>query len=436
MKSIFTILVFLAFSNFSKAQSWTACGLNVNNNSTSGTSLCVHNGKLFASNQNGIYVSTDLGNTFNQINTALTSSSKMLSTGNRLYVVTSSFGCSDIWFSTNDGMSFQQDTIGLPICSVVTGRRPSLNGKAWNNHLVISLDGPDWEWSKSDADTNWTDASYFDANDCSEFFVKNDTCWAATNGATSNGLAWSTDGINWTSPNSTGIPNYYVPAQIVWNGNRVLMSGSDLGAGAAGIDTILKYSDDYGLTFQEINIKQYLDGYAFFSYTGKQPILDMYSGYGHIFCTLGQDVLETAPELIVSKDNGLTFEKDTVGFPTNVLGTVFVINEMAFLQGWAFAQVNSGDVYKKQLTPSAISTTTNNLSKINIYPNPATTKLSFTGNDPNKKYSICIKNLLGHVIYKSKLINNSVDIQQLNRGYYLCEIISDDDKQTLKFIKE
>lgn len=376
IKNIFLSL-FLLTCVFSVAQEWKPCNLAVNNNNTFGTDVCIHKGKIYAVNQTGLYVSEDNGASFKPVNDKVTAPQiDLYSTGDRLYTVMHNSGCSYIQYSTDDGASFTIDTAGLPLCYNKAVTTPSAGGKAWKNHLIFSLAGPDWEFTRNTDKPAWEDADYFDPNDCSEFFIKNDTCWAATNGATSNGVAWSADGINWTSPVSTGIPPYYVPSQIAWLGNKLFLMGMDVSAKNAGADTIIKYSNDYGLSFQEYNIKKYLSASPFFSNSGKQPTLDMYTGYGKLYLTLSNNVNGSAPDLIVSSDGGQTFVKDTLGFPTDVSGTVFSIRNMAFLNGWVFAQLNTGDLYRKQLTSNGISFASPKPS-VQLFPNPVKDQLYF-----------------------------------------------------------
>ncbi|MBP6624868.1 MAG: hypothetical protein KA198_06835, partial [Chitinophagaceae bacterium] len=306
MKHFSLAILFSLTYLFSHAQGWMPCNLAVNSNATWGTAVCVHNNKIFAcNNHHGLQVSTDNGQTWNVVNDTLgTTGIFLYSTGNRLYAIETNSGCSLIRYSINDGVSFEQDTIALPTCYPNTPLRPSTAGYgatvAWNNHLMMSLAGPDWEFSRNTNDSAWVDVAYFDANDCSEFYVNKDTCWAATNGATSHGVAWSTDGINWTSPVSTGIPTYYVPTQIAWNQDRLFMMGGDVAAANAGVDTILKYSDDHGLTFQDKNIKQYL-------LTPNQSTRDIFSAYNNLYFTLANNINGSCPDLLLSTDNGQTF---------------------------------------------------------------------------------------------------------------------------------
>lgn len=414
MRYILFSFILTSLSLGLQAQGWEPCNIALNNNNTFGTAVCVHNNTLFAANNsNGLQKSTDFGTTWTPVNPDIVAPQvELYSTGDRLYAVLHNSGCSYIQYSVDDGLSFQIDSTGLPRCYQGAVTSPSASGKAWTNHLIFSVAGPDWEFSRNTSESGWVDASYFDANDCSEFFIKNDTCWAATNGATSNGVAWSVDGINWTSPVSNGIPGFYMPAQIAWDNNRLLMMGSDVGAGGAGADTMLKYSDDYGLNFSDINIKQYLDGYMFFTATGKQPTLNMYTGYGKIYLALGNDVMGSAPELIVSSDGGQTFQKDTVGFPDNVPNTIFTITNMAFLNGWVFAQVNTGDLYRKHFSGVGLNESSNPEKAVRLYPNPVEDVLQFS-----KPSGYRLTNLTGKLLSEGKNVKE-IDLSAQAAGVY------------------
>lgn len=417
-KRIITIVsLIIALSNL-QAESWKPCNLAVNGNNTWGTSVCVHNGKVFATNNsNGLMMSADNGETWTVVNSKIVAPGvNLYSTGDRLYSLLHNSGCTYLQYSIDDGVTFQIDTIGLPLCYVNASTTPSCNGKAWKNHLMFSFAGPDWEFTRNTQKAGWDAANYFDPNDCSEFFVKNDTCWAATNGATSNGVAWSIDGLDWTSPVSKGIPNYYVPTNIAWSNNRLLMMGMDVGARNAGVDTILKYSDDYGLNFKDYNIKKFLAKPV-------QSTYDIFSDYNHIYFTLSNDLNGSAPDLIVSTDGGETFTNDVEGFP-EVPNTVFVINNMAFLNGWVFAQLNTGDLFRKQI--ALVGGTENTLAEtsIKVFPNPAENQIKISTESEVKQ--IKIYKISGEIIAAEK--QNTIDITSYKPGVYLLKVETADSK--------
>lgn len=436
MKKKFYILCILLFAHAITAQKWQKCNAFQGVSGAYSTALCVHQGKLFQANHLGLRVSSDLGVTWKEVNNTCNNVFQLLSTGNRLYMIRSDFGCSDIQYSMDGGQTFIEEETGLAACSVVPSRVPNAYGIAWKSNVVLSLSGADSEWSKNDAQTTWNDITYFDPNDPADFFIKNDTCWATTNGTTSNGIAWSIDGLNWTSPPCTGIPGFYAPNQMAWVKGRVLMTGADTGAGAAGIDTILKYSDDYGNTFQEINIKKYLGPSVFFSPSGKQQTNNMFSGYGKLYLALSSQEIDSAPDLLVSNDLGNSFQRDTAGFPLKGASTLPVVNEMAFLNGWAFAQLNNGDVYRKLVGQTSVISPESGVS-LAIFPNPVDNQLNWYSYESEKPHKYIIYNMHGQLIQQAALEGEeAVSVDHLNSGCYQILFFYDKLNYRISFMKK
>jgi len=72
-----------------------------------------------------------------------------------------------------------------------------------------------------------------------------------------------------------------------------------------------------------------------------------------------------------------------------------------------------------------------NVSHLNLFPNPAENTLYLTGNNIiGKKYSI--ENIQGKVI-KNGIISSQIDISTLQSGVYLLNLI--DNSKTIKFTK-
>jgi len=135
--------------------------------------------------------------------------------------------------------------------------------------------------------------------------------------------------------------------------------------------------------------------------------------------------------LIVSTNGGQTFTNDVEGFP-EVVNTVFTINGMAFLNGWVFAQLNTGDLFRKKI---AIVGGTENIEQENpvtIFPNPAENQLNITTSQ--KVNSVKIMDISGKVIATDN--QSTIDISTLDSGIYLLNIDTD-NKNTYrsKFIK-
>ncbi|MDP5106404.1 MAG: S8 family serine peptidase [Polaribacter sp.] len=77
-------------------------------------------------------------------------------------------------------------------------------------------------------------------------------------------------------------------------------------------------------------------------------------------------------------------------------------------------------------------------SQINIYPNPIKDSFSIAADAISlENVSIQIFNILGEkVLEKSKLISNSVDVSNLETGFYILKIQNDHQQKTVKLIKQ
>jgi hypothetical protein len=155
-----------------------------------------------------------------------------------------------------------------------------------------------------------------------------------------------------------------------------------------------------------------------------------------VYLTLGNDVLETAPELIMSSDGGQTFSKDTVGFPNNVLGTNFQIKKMVFLNGWVFAQLSSGDLFRKQIATVGINESAAK-TNIEIYPNPCTEFVTIKIENNLLQKSFSIYDQLGRLILNDKLTaaSTSINVRSLPAGIYFIKL-DGERTQGYKIIKQ
>lgn len=77
-------------------------------------------------------------------------------------------------------------------------------------------------------------------------------------------------------------------------------------------------------------------------------------------------------------------------------------------------------------------------SQINIYPNPIKDSFSIAVDNASfENLSIQIFNILGEkVLEKSKLISNTVDISNLEAGFYMLKILNENQQKTVKLIKQ
>lgn len=77
-------------------------------------------------------------------------------------------------------------------------------------------------------------------------------------------------------------------------------------------------------------------------------------------------------------------------------------------------------------------------TSLNLYPNPANKTLNINGNfiQDNDKISYEIFNYLGKSILKGDLTNTEINIEQLEKGAYILNVLSKNKRQTLKFVKQ
>jgi hypothetical protein len=85
---------------------------------------------------------------------------------------------------------------------------------------------------------------------------------------------------------------------------------------------------------------------------------------------------------------------------------------------------------------TSVASVAEDLSHIDIYPNPASDKIFFK-NTPLEGYSYNVTNNLGQVVQRGKVSRNSIGVGQLTPGVYYLQVISNEGlrSKTLKFLK-
>lgn len=126
--------------------------------------------------------------------------------------------------------------------------------------------------------------------------------------------------------------------------------------------------------------------------------------------------------------------KDSMVFFTKVANR---INKIKFTE--YFASPARHSIVFNKTSYDALST--NNLTKsildVVVYPNPASNKLFITSNQSNNNSNYVITDLSGKNLLKGNVIeNNFIDINELNAGMYLLNILTEKGNKTIKFIKE
>jgi hypothetical protein len=75
------------------------------------------------------------------------------------------------------------------------------------------------------------------------------------------------------------------------------------------------------------------------------------------------------------------------------------------------------------------------ISKLNLYPNPASSELNIEMNN-EKVIDLKITSIDGHVSLQSSLTQNKINISELNSGIYFIEVMTDLNIYRAKFLKE
>ena len=71
-----------------------------------------------------------------------------------------------------------------------------------------------------------------------------------------------------------------------------------------------------------------------------------------------------------------------------------------------------------------------------LYPNPARDIININPNFGKIQSTYRITNLLGQVVSKGTIKNNTVNVNELQRGLYLLELTDEEETFTTKFVKE
>jgi hypothetical protein len=125
-------------------------------------------------------------------------------------------------------------------------------------------------------------------------------------------------------------------------------------------------------------------------------------------------------------------------------GTGSLIGTVAFVgTATSFTDSEAGAYYKVYTVDKAfnysaegtLGTAKFNTNNITMYPNPASSEVSFSA--PNSIDSIVIHNLLGQKVLETspKSINATVNISSLSSGAYVVTLISDGNSMTQKLMK-
>ena len=95
--------------------------------------------------------------------------------------------------------------------------------------------------------------------------------------------------------------------------------------------------------------------------------------------------------------------------------------------------------FSLKLTPQSLSVTSDEFSKVKLYPNPTQESFSISGLGNGSETEVEIYTMLGQKIYQSSLGKTSIqEISDFNAapGTYLVKLKSDAAEHTLKLVKQ
>jgi hypothetical protein len=79
--------------------------------------------------------------------------------------------------------------------------------------------------------------------------------------------------------------------------------------------------------------------------------------------------------------------------------------------------------------------TENAQTKLNIYPNPATDRLTIAGNEWTKA-NVTVTDLSGKTVINTTLIQNELNIEALESGFYIIRLELNGNHSEQKFVKK
>ncbi|MCF8228108.1 MAG: T9SS type A sorting domain-containing protein [Bacteroidales bacterium] len=418
-KLLFTITITL-ISTIILAQ-WEATDVMEHNQVNQGSPVfasCIHKGAVYVSTKipqrSEIIKSIDNGETWTDINFPehIGWFSHIVSVDNRLYVANYNnwYAKSTIWYTEDDGETWVIDTAGMPGGGGANGGAYVISMHGWRGHLIATFGGADLYYMKS-FDGNWELVEDLVPVDPSVYDSRGDTVFAVKK--------YSPDfGQTWITPSNNGLPSNIAPQAIFATGNRIYISGDNLGS------NILVYSDDSGENWQTIDLGEWAG----------QAVWSIYAMDQQLWLGINSDV---TTRVLYSSDGGNTFDDYSDGLPEDPFGTYQISNFMR-IENTLFAANNFMDVYKRniEINSGLFDHETNQM--VRVYPNPARDFIAMDAPADLKITSVEVFDLNGVLQISTTGLNKQyVEISELRKGSYLIRFTRKDGKNMIaKFMKK
>jgi len=310
MRTLYFVILLFFFTSVVKAQ-WVP----TNGPSFTVTSLASSGNNLYAGTVNGVYKTTNNGDSWTQINNGLSNIrvNKIAALGSKVVVISND---SNLYISNNNGSSWTNINNGLFSKKILYGL------KLYGSNIYLTANGPFNGYSQdvyysSNNGSNWINLLNYSANDNNvrDIDVQNSNIlvgdselgiWISTN----NGLNWDHGNAGWISNESVHI------------------SGNDFFGGSNG----LYKSTNFGSQWERLNMGPYL------SYSVTSII------------SIGEKLFASNGEIYYSVDRGLNWNYFYQGMPA----IPSYSRNLAFTNLYVFAEVLGGVVYKRALSESQL----------------------------------------------------------------------------------
>lgn len=316
---------------------------------------------------------------------------------------------SGLYKSTDNGSTWEMDTVGLPSMG-------SYNNEPWSlfydgENIFLSLGYSSYGfYRKQLSDNSWTKISEIGNSSSivwgvtklgsNLYAIATDGCWESSN-----------SGLTWNKKTSTNLPQIYAQWHITNAGNTVIAHNSALYFGS---DNGLFKSIDNGDSWTRIDN-------GFQTFYGSVGIAALYSDGTNLFAST-----RNTNNAYKSTDDGNTWTDLSYGLAGKISSFTVLNNKLYATIG------TEKNVFFYNLGSSF--TEQNDLININIYPNPAENSLFIDGINHNDNLNIEILSIDGKQILSQRLKENSINIEKLSSGIYFVKITDKEGKIGLQKI--
>lgn len=345
---------------------------------------------------------------------------QLVSAGNFLYATKWNPYCASnlVYKSSDDGLSFVLDTMGLPrapVCdslpSAILAMFSLPNGK-----VVIEF-GANF-YAKFPNDALWViDNSH------ARYMAFGASAWYRMS---TSALFKSTDeGQNWTTSAATSFPPGLQPSVLEVNSEtgRIYMNAK------YGFENISLYSDNEGTTWDTLPVNTIL-GNSWIGFS--QIVQSLYAKGDYISFGAEQNANSTHSDVFVSFDGGQTFSTDTVGLRPNA--GIEVPTDLHAYNDEIFLVFNSFEVYRKGAVLGVSEL--EEKSSVKLYPNPTNNLLYIQSEKEIER--LILYDLQGNVVSNAEvnLSKSFIDMHSLESGIYLLKVMTGGHEEIQRIVKQ